>query len=154
AATTTRKRARKPPVIDRLGINAMDVPTTEAPELPPDPASTYGADPGATPAPAGTSGQASGATPSAPSGSDGFDFPVNAPPQVTVPPVPAGFIPVNAIDLRGFRPMQSELASVPDAILELNNFQNYTLLFGITAPPASQVSARLTVAAAWTALFS
>ena len=68
--------------------------------------------------------------------------------------MPAGFIPVNAVDLRGWRPIQSELASVPDAIRELDDFPNYVALFGITAPPADQVSARLTVAAAWTTLFA
>jgi hypothetical protein len=50
--------------------------------------------------------------------------------------------------------MQSELASVPDAILELEKFNNYTGLFGITAPPSSQVGQRLNVAAQWTSLLA
>jgi hypothetical protein len=73
---------------------------------------------------------------------------------VQIPPVPAGFIPVNGKDMRGFRPTQSELASVLDAIRELSNFPNYSALFGITAPPVAQVVARLTVAAKWTTLYA
>jgi hypothetical protein len=90
------------------------------------------------------------ASPAAPPAS----FPVDAPPQVTVPPVPAGFVPVNALDLLGWRPMQSELASVPGVVTELDDFPDYTALLGVTAPPASQVSARLTVAAEWTTLLA
>ena len=174
APATARKKTRKPPVIDRIGINALAIaaPQAAAPAAPApaDPASTAGPAPaapsgsastsdsgaggGPAPAPADTSGQQSGSTSPATPGGNGVDFPVNTPPQVTVPPVPAGFVPVNAIDMRGWRPMQSELASVPDAILELEDFPNYVALFGITAPPADQVSARLTVAAAWTTLFA
>jgi len=68
--------------------------------------------------------------------------------------VPAGFIPVNAIDLRGWHPMQSELATVPDSINEPKGFTNYAALFGITAPPVAQVIQLLRVAAQWTALYT
>jgi len=79
---------------------------------------------------------------------------MNAPPSVTVPAAPVGFVPVSAIDLRGYRPMQSELASVPDSVAELNNFPNWSLVFGMTAPPAAQIAQRLQVAAQWTALLA
>ncbi len=176
SAVTPKKTAtRKPPVIDRIGINAMDIPATAAsqaaagppgapvapaapvpsaastPATSPTPGTAPAQPPSATPAPAAPADPA----PAAPAdGGDGVDFPVNTPPDATVPTVPAGFVPVNPLDLRGWRPLQSELASVPDAIMELNNFPNYTALFGITAPPAAQVSARLTVAAEWTTLFA
>jgi hypothetical protein len=35
---------------------------------------------------------------------------MNAPPNVTIPAPPAGFVPVQAIDLRGYRPLQSVAA--------------------------------------------
>ena len=176
AVAPKKAATRKPPVIDRIGLNAMDLPAAApaapapsaapspapatAPAQPPSatPASAAPAAPvAAAPAPAAPAAAPSDPSPTPPASSDdgdGVDFPVNTPPDVTVPPVPAGFIPVNPLDLRGWRPLQSELASVPDAILELDDFPNYTALFGITAPPASQVSARLTVAAAWTTLFA
>jgi hypothetical protein len=79
---------------------------------------------------------------------------MNAPPTVTVPVPPAGFVPVRAVDLMGYRPMQSELASVPDAVYELQAFPNWTPIFGITAPSAAQLAQRLQVAAEWTALLA
>ena len=157
ASTTAapRRTVRKPPVIERAGVNALETPATTAPAVSPPAPSPPAAAGGAqatttTTTAAGAASTASGSS----SGTTSTDFPVNSPPVVQVPPVPAGFVPVNALDLRGFRPMQSELASVPDAILELSNFANYTGIFGITAPPSSQVSQRLTVAAQWTSLYS
>jgi hypothetical protein len=141
APKAARRKLRKPPVIDRPGVDAMDVPASPTPAAAPH-------------APAPASPPASGGTVGSTASTAGYDFPVNSPPVVTVPSAPNGFIPVSAIDLRGFRPMQSELASVPDAILELKKFANYTGLFGITAPPAAQVSQRLHVAAQWTSLLA
>jgi hypothetical protein len=86
--------------------------------------------------------------------SDGNGFPVNRPPQVAIPPVPEGFVPIDPLDVRGWYPMQSELAAVPDAIADLDGFVDYTALFGITAPPAALVSARLSAAAGWTTLYA
>ena len=148
-----RRTVRKPPVIERAGVNALEAPATTAPAVStpaPAPPTVDGGTQATTTTAAGAASTASGSS----SGTASTDFPVNSPPLVQVPPVPAGFVPVNPLDLRGFRPMQSELASVPDALLELSNFANYTGIFGITAPPANQVSQRLTVAAQWTSLFS
>ena len=153
---TVRKPARKPPVIDRVGVNEMDIATPAAPTsatASTGASATAGASSSgstATSAPSSTGSTASTAS----STGSGVDFPVNSPPVVVVPAVPNGFVPVSGVDLRGFRPMQSELASVPDAILELQGFTNYTALFGVTAPPAAQVIARLAVAAQWTSLLS
>jgi hypothetical protein len=55
---------------------------------------------------------------------------------------------------KGYRPMQTELAAVSDAIDELNAFASWTNVFGITAPSASSIADRLTVAAGWTALYA
>jgi hypothetical protein len=162
-AAPKKTPARKPAVIDRIAINALAIPAAPA-----SPAPTAAPSPAAAPAPAASPAQPPVATaaPAAPAAdpsptpsasSDdggGADFPVAMPPDVTVPSVPAGFVPVNPLDLRGWRPMQSELASLPDAVMELNGFANYAEVFGITAPPASQVSTRLTVAAAWTTLYA
>ena len=79
---------------------------------------------------------------------------MNAPPKVKMPSPPAGFVPVNALDLRGYRPMQSELASVPEAVKELNAFPSWSAVFGITAEPAAQIAQRLEVALLWTALYA
>jgi hypothetical protein len=67
---------------------------------------------------------------------------------------PAGFVPVKLIDLKGYRPMQSELAAVPDAVAELQTFPNWSTVFGITAPPSGQLAQRLQVAAQWTSLLA
>ena len=72
----------------------------------------------------------------------------------TIPAVPAGFVPVNAADLLGFRVMASQVAAVPDAIAELQGFTNYTAVFGITAPDVGQLTQRVSVAYQWTLLLS
>ena len=108
-AKPARKATRKPPVIERIGLDALVVPAPATPDAaaPATPAAATSATPTATPA------AAPPATP--PTGGD-VVFPDDDPPQVTVPSVPPGFVPVNGLDLRGWRPMQSELASVPGAI--------------------------------------
>lgn len=50
--------------------------------------------------------------------------------------------------------MASEIAAVPDAIDELQAFADHGSVFGITAPPASQLAALLSVAAQWTSVLS
>jgi len=79
---------------------------------------------------------------------------VGAPPDVQIPPVPAGFVPVNPLDLKGFRPMASEIAVVSDAVLELQNFTNYAAVFGMTAPDQTMLVQLLDIAAQWTALLT
>ncbi len=63
-------------------------------------------------------------------------------------------MPANPADFRGYRPMASEIAAVPDTIDELQGFADYGSVFGITAPPASELSAGLSVAAQWTSVLS
>jgi len=104
---------------------------------------------------AAASAPAATATSTGPAAVDPSSVPfMSAPPTVTVPVPPAGFVPVRAVDLKGFRPMQSELASVPDAVMELRTFPNWALVFGITAEPADQIAQRMEVAAEWTALLA
>jgi hypothetical protein len=63
-------------------------------------------------------------------------------------------VPVNPLDLRGFRALASQVAAVPDAVDELENFANYTGVFGITAPDVGQLTRRINVAYEWTMLLS
>jgi hypothetical protein len=119
----------------------------------PDPTTTAGAG-GATvpstPPPASPAPAAPSPVPSATA-----DGPVmTGPPDVAVPTPPSGYMPVSAVDLRGFRPLQSELATVGDAVAEIQGIPNWGLLFGITAPPASEIAPRLQVASDWTSLLA
>src|ERR1700722_15245761 len=174
-APAKRKAARLPPVMDRAGV------TLDASTFPGATAAVSLAMPGATvaaPAPVAASAPAKAplpapaspppTTPAAPpspappapgAGNPAAIHPStvpfsNAPPTVSIPVPPAGFVPVRAVDLKGYRPMQSELASVPDAVAELQSFPNWSLIFGITAPPSTQVGQRLQVAAQWTSLLA
>jgi hypothetical protein len=79
---------------------------------------------------------------------------VKPPPDVAVPKVPAGFVPSNAKDYRGFRPKSSELAVVPDVVLELAGFHNYQTVFGQTAPPVADVAQALDAASQWTSVLA
>lgn len=177
--TKTRTKARKPPVAERMMVTGAVVPTgtratASTPAVAPAPAPT----PAVAPAPAATSktktkktktpsasAPASAATAapaaapaaSSPGGSSGGGNTadaVDAPPAVALPTVPSNFVPANPADLRGYRPMASEIAAVPDAVTELQGFTGYTALFGITAPPVDQLTQRLGVAAQWTSVLS
>ena len=64
-------------------------------------------------------------------------------PDVKAPEVPAGFVPSNPKDYCGFRPKGSELAVVPDVVLELAQFHDYESVFGRTAPPVSGITQAL-----------
>ena len=68
--------------------------------------------------------------------------------------MPAGFVPPPAATFTGYRPMQTEIAYVPDAILELQGIPNWGLIFGMTAPAAPLVAGRLSVAMQWTDLYA
>jgi hypothetical protein len=167
-------KQRKPPVIDRLGValNTEVAPTettTPTSVLHVPAKKTAVSTKPAVAAPSGASAPkavhtSKTTTPKAASSTSADDgevtesgstIPVmNAPPKVKVPAPPAGFVPVNAIDLRGYRPMQSELASVPESVKELLAFPNWSSVFGITAEPAKQIAQRLEVASQWTALYA
>jgi len=152
--------AASPAVVSPVtpAVAAVDSPALTAPALPSIAASdtstaiaTSTAQAPTTPAPS-----------TAPSGSTASAAPIDVtaipimapPPSVTVPVAPSGFVPVPGADLKGYRPMQSELACVPDAVMELQSVPNWGLIFGITAPPAAQVAQRLSVASQWTGLLS
>jgi hypothetical protein len=134
-AAAKRTKAQKPPVAERVTVSA---PLASPPAPAPSPA------PAPPPEPAASGG--TGSTP--------VVLPVQPPPQVTIPGVPNGFVPVSGADLRGFHPLASQVAAVPDAIIELQTFTNYGALFGITAPDVGQLTQRLSVATQWTTLLS
>ena len=79
---------------------------------------------------------------------------VKPPPDVKAPAVPAGFVRSNPKDYRGFRPKDSELAVIPDVIVELAQFDDYESVFGRTAPAVLSVIQALEAASQWTALLS
>ena len=79
---------------------------------------------------------------------------VKPPPNVTIPSPPAGFVPANPKDYRGYRPTSSELSAVPDAVMELQSFANYATVFGSTAPSVSDLTQALDASLAWTALLA
>jgi hypothetical protein len=79
---------------------------------------------------------------------------VKPPPNVTVPTVPAGFVPSNPKDYRGFRPKSSELAVVPDVVIELESFSDYVAVFGKTAPPEANIAQALDASLSWTAMLA
>jgi hypothetical protein len=97
-----------------------------------------------------TVGQHPAATP----GATGSGVAVRSPPQVAIPPVPAGFVPVPLASLRGFRPMATEVKAVSAAVTELQGMTDYGAIFGITAPPVDQVIQLLQVAEQWTELLA
>ncbi|HEY6459937.1 MAG TPA: hypothetical protein VIY73_07285, partial [Polyangiaceae bacterium] len=140
-AASPRKKARKPPVAARVTASASAPAATPPPAVVPAPAATTAT------APVTPSAPATGASPAA-------DVDVGAPPALTLPAIPAGFVPANMADFRGYRPMASEVAAVADVIAELETFSNYDAVFGITAPPADQISQRLAVATEWTSVLS
>jgi hypothetical protein len=182
AKAAKRTATRKPPVIDRAGVDFDSTPSPDdTPDTTPDPSdggtdttpttgmpSAPSAAPvvipaSSTPAPIAPTTASSASTlpplPAALSAAanagaiDPSAVPVmGAAPTVSIPVPPSGFVPVPGIDLRGYRPMQAELASVPDAVLELGQVPNWGLIFGITAPAATSVAQRLQVAAQWTSL--
>jgi hypothetical protein len=196
AKPAKRKATKKPPVIDRAGVDigstvagatdqvAIPVPspgdtaTTTGTAVASTPSSASQASTVAAPVAAPATGTVTAAAPTgttpvsatvaanpnaaantnAAAGTGAVDLSavplMNAPPTVSVPVGPAGFVPVPAVDLKGYRPLQAELACVPDAVYELQSFPNWQQIFGITAPPSTQVAARLQVAAQWTSLLA
>jgi hypothetical protein len=79
---------------------------------------------------------------------------VKPPPNVTIPAPPVGFVPANPKDYRGFRPKSSELAVVPDAVVELASFTDYSAVFGMTAPPVGDLTQTLGASQQWTSLLA
>ena len=79
---------------------------------------------------------------------------VKPPPTVTIPSPPAGFVPANPKDYRGFRPKSSEIAAVPDSVVELQNFTNYNVVFGSTAPAVGDLAQGLDASLLWTSLLA
>jgi len=90
---------------------------------------------------------AAGAASPAPSGSAVF----SAPPDITLPPIPAGFVPMSLLEYRGWHPKAAQLSAAPDAVTELLSFSGFGQLFGTAVPPASQLASEIDSATRWTA---
>ncbi len=75
-----------------------------------------------------------------------------APPDVTLPAIPAGFTPVDLKNYRGVHPKAGQITALPDAIAELRASTTYSSTFGPAAPPVGPLTADLAVASSWTAL--
>ena len=74
-----------------------------------------------------------------------------AAPTFTVPVPPATFVPGNLLAYRGSHLQAAQIAAMPDAILELQSFENYSQTFGAGVAPAAQIVSEVQVAIAWTA---
>jgi hypothetical protein len=74
------------------------------------------------------------------------------PPDIDIPSVPSGFVPVSLKMYRGSFPRVGEIAALPGAIIELTNNTSYETVFGPAAPEASQLVSDFTYASQWTAL--
>jgi hypothetical protein len=105
-----------------------------------------------TSTPATVSDTSSSAPPATTAASIIAAAPPTAPPDLAIPAVPVGFVPVNFADYRGFYPRAGQLTAVPGAIYELQTNTSYAAVFGPAVPTASQLVAVLTVALQWTAL--
>lgn len=94
-------------------------------------------------------------TPAIPASRDGVatagPAPVAEPPTLTLPPIPEDFVPVPAADLRGYRPMHSEIAAASDAAAEIPRVQEWGATFGLGAPAPDLLATRLELAARWSA---
>jgi hypothetical protein len=77
--------------------------------------------------------------------------PMALPPDLTLPVVPTGFVPVDAKDYAGVHPRAAQAAAMPNAITELEKSTSYEATFGATVPPADKLAGDMTTAAAWTA---
>lgn len=152
AVATSALVATATPAVASPAPAAPAAPTATAPSTPTPAGAASGSASATTPAAPTPTPTPSPATPSTGAGS-GITL-VGAPPDVDVPSVPDGFVPVNPADLKGYHPMQSELAVVPDAVTELQNFASYTQVFGMTAPDQNMLGQLLTIAWQWTSLLS
>ncbi len=72
-----------------------------------------------------------------------------APSAAEIPRPPASFIPPSMEPFRGYHPSKGELAAAPQAIDDLERFDDFAAFFGICAPDASVLIAWLRVALQW-----
>ncbi len=75
-----------------------------------------------------------------------------APPDVTLPAIPAGFTPVDLRNYRGTHPKAAQVTALPDAITELESSTTYASTFGPAAPPVATLTIDLAIASRWTTL--
>ena len=74
------------------------------------------------------------------------------PPNAVIPPVPADFAGTNLSDYRGVMPKKAELALLPGAITDLQNFAGFTQVFGKTVPPEATTVQILDAARQWSSM--
>jgi hypothetical protein len=96
------------------------------------------------------------ATPSAPAQATPTTPPstpaVGAPPVVTIPSPPAGFVTPAGRTYVGFLPSSRELAAAATAVTDLGSFDDYVALFGSAAPPAAAVANAIAIGLQWRAM--
>jgi len=69
--------------------------------------------------------------------------------ELDLPEIDPGFTPLPSSDLRGHRPMMSEMAAAKEAVLELDGATDWESVFGITAPDAATLAEQLQMAVRW-----
>ena len=74
------------------------------------------------------------------------------PPTANIPAPPQGFVPTNGTDYRGLLPRKTELAVLPDAVTELQDFVNFAQTFGKTMPAFPIVVGILNAAMQWSSM--
>ena len=68
-----------------------------------------------------------------------------------VPTPPAGFVAPPGSVFTGVRPKKTELAAMPQALLDLQAFANFATVLGPSAPPEAQFAGAVGVAQKWSA---
>jgi len=138
----------QPPRIQQA-LFPMPAPASEPeaavkPKREPGPPRALRASTGATPAP-----KTKRAAPTAPKGasrpkaSAGADAkpaarrataPLTTPPDVTIPAPPSAFVPFELAEYRGYFPKGTQLSAIPEAIVDLERFTDYSPQLGAAAP--------------------
>jgi hypothetical protein len=74
------------------------------------------------------------------------------PPDAKIPAPPQGFVPTHGHDYRGLLPKKTELAVLPDVVVELRASADFNQLFGKTIPPLATVLQTLDAAQQWSSM--
>jgi len=116
------------------------------------------ATPGGTTSPPTPTGTPSGAlsttsavTGTTPTTTSSVPSNLSAPPDVTLPQIPVGFVAPSARAFFGYYATEAEVSAAPLALHDLGNFASYTAILGASAPSVSSVTGTLTMALDWRA---
>jgi len=136
AASSTTPPAPAPTPRKRKAPTRASPPAGSTPSVPEIPTATT--TPTASPAAAGL-GSAAATLPST----------VAAPPDVTIPAVPAGFVAPSGRVFMGHYASEAQVIAAPAALADLRKFASYTATLGASAPEESAVADPLSVAIEW-----